>query len=89
MRDGNMLDHRDVLMFDQTTKSDFARVDDDGIAWQPDVEIKFVAEPGTLYAAFIGATVSGDQSGVGLFADSLFRAYLHLSIPWLVVELRS
>jgi len=43
--DGNVLDHRDLMLWSQTTKSDGYGDSADGIAWPPNVEVKFVADP--------------------------------------------
>ncbi len=90
--DGNVLDHRDLMLWSQTTKSDGYGDSADGIAWPPNVEVKFVADPGTRYVAFIGAAVSGDQSGVRgvlVFPSwSKFSANVDLTIPWIVADLK-
>src|SRR5690242_4742493 len=66
--------------------------DDDGVAWPPDFQVNFLAEPGRNYLVAITASVSGDQSGdqsIGPFPSwSVFSGCISASVPWLVAELR-
>jgi hypothetical protein len=89
---GQVLDSRDILLFNQTTESDDNSGDDDGVAWPPDFQVNFLAKPGINYLVAITASVSGDQSGVkgvGPFPSwSMFSGCISASVPWLVAELR-
>ncbi|HTS20364.1 MAG TPA: hypothetical protein VMN79_01025 [Casimicrobiaceae bacterium] len=89
---GQVLDSRDITLWNQTTESDVNSGDDDGVAWPPDFQVNFLAEPGRNYLVAITASVSGDQSGdqsIGFFPSwSLFDGCISASVPWLVAELR-
>ena len=89
---GQVVDSRDIPLFDQTTESDDNSGDDDGVAWPPDFQVNFLAKPGINYLVAITASVSGDQSGVkgvGPFPSwSMFSGCISASVPWLVAELR-
>jgi len=89
---GQVLDSRGVVLWDQTTESDVNSGDDDGVAWPPDFQVNFLAEPGRNYLVAITASVSGDQSGdqsIGPFPSwSVFSGCISASVPWLVAELR-
>jgi hypothetical protein len=89
---GQVLDSRDITLFNQTTESDDNSGDDDGVAWPPDFQVNFLAQPGINYLVALTASVSGDQSGVkgvGPFPSwSMFSGCISASVPWLVAELR-
>jgi len=89
---GQVLDSRDIVLWNQTTESDDNSGDDDGVAWPPDFQVNFLAQPNVNYLVAITASVSGDQSGdqsIGPFPSwSMFWGCVSLSVPWLVAELR-
>ncbi|HUH91544.1 MAG TPA: hypothetical protein VL742_00160 [Casimicrobiaceae bacterium] len=89
---GQVLDSRDILLWNQTTESDVNSGDDDGVAWPPDFQVNFLAQPNINCLVAITASVSGDQSGdqsIGPFPSwSMFWGSVLLSVPWLVAELR-
>jgi hypothetical protein len=90
--DGQVQDSRTVLLWSRTTESDVHSESTDGVAWPPDFQVNFLAEPGRRYLVSITATVSGDQSGdqsiLAFPSWSVFSGCLSASVPWLVAELR-
>lgn len=90
--DGAVLDHRNVVLWDHTTESDVDSGDDEGVAWPPDYQVNFLAEPGQNYLVSMSATVSGDQSGdksILFFPSwSMFTGCISMSALWVVAELR-
>jgi hypothetical protein len=89
---GQLLDSRTVTLWSMTTESDVHSEESDGVAWPPDYQVNFLAEPGHNYLVAITAVVSGDQSGVKgilMFPSwSMFCGSISASVPWLVAELR-
>ncbi len=90
--DGQVLDSRSITLWDRTTESDVHSEESDGVAWPPDYQVNFLAEPGHNYLVAITAVVSGDQSGdksILFFPSwSMFSGCISASVPWLVAELR-
>jgi hypothetical protein len=81
-----VLDYRDITLWNA---NDRYVQNDAGIAWPPDFNVQFVAEPGHVYTVFVGATVSGDQSGEYTVGYSQFTGKIHVWLPFITAELRS
>jgi hypothetical protein len=86
-----VLDQRDISLWDYTTQTDVRVEEPEGVAWPPDIELRFRATPGTPYTVLVGGVIAGNQSGdrsiLTIFMGSYFSASLDVSVPWFVVEL--